>query len=234
MLRYPLFGGTVLGLLLAALPAPAADAPAPSGLTVDKEKRIVTIDCKVAPRKINDPRYQTADGRPYPIEVIACWPFPKGQKAHETVITFDVKPSEVHKALEELGLKPGTPSGGQEEPKGPEVNIYLEIPREGAEPRRVPIEKTIVDRETGKPMPKFHWRFTGSVLTKPDPTKDETVYGADLTGTLICVIPVTDQTVFQTCLTLKDEKYIRPETDKKLLPPEGAPVKLVIEVPKGK
>jgi hypothetical protein len=234
MSRTHLLGSTFLGLLALAAPAPAADKPASSGLTVDKDKRTITIDCKVAPRKINDPRYQKADGLPYPIEVVACWPFPKGQKAHETVITFDVKPSEVHKALEELGLKPGTPSAGQEEPKGPEVNIYLDIPRAGGEFRRVPIEKTIVDGQTGKPMPKFHWRFTGSVMTKPDPTKDDTVYGADLTGTLICIIPVTNQTVFQTSLTLKDEKYIRPETDKKVLPPEGAPVRLVIEVPKGK
>jgi hypothetical protein len=234
MLRIPRLGGTLLGVLVLALPAPTADPPASSGIKVDKDKRTVTIDCKVAPRKMDDPRYQKPDGLPYPIEVIACWPFPKGQKAHETVITFDVKPSEVHKALEELGLKPGTPSGGQEEPKGPEVNIYLDLPRTGGEFRRVPIEKTIVDRETGKPMPKFHWRFTGSVMTKPDPTKDETVYGADLTGTLICVIPVTNQTVFQTSLTLKDEKYIRPETDPKVLPAIGSPVKLVIEVPKGK
>jgi hypothetical protein len=229
MLRSHLLGGTLFGLLVLALPVPAADTPA-SGLTVDKEKRTVTIDCKVAPRKINDPRYTEI----YPIEVIACWPFPKGQKAHETVVTFDVKPSEVHKALEQLGLKPGTPSGGNDEPKGPEVNIYLKIPGEGGQARRVPIEKTIVDIKTGKPMPKFHWRFTGSAMSKPDPTKDETVYGADLTGTLICIIPVTDQTVFQTSLTLKDEKYIRPETDKNVLPKEGSPVKLVIEVPKGK
>jgi hypothetical protein len=230
MLRSFLVGGSFLGVLLLALPAPAADTPAASGLKVDKDKRTITIDCKVAPRKIDDPRYKEI----YPIEVIACWPFPKGQKAHETVVTFDVKPSAVHKALEELGLKPGTPSGGNEEPQGPEVNILLEIPGAGGQARRVSIEKTIVDGKSGKPMPKFHWRFTGSVMTKPDPTKDETVYGADLTGTLICIIPVTGQTVFQTSLTLKDEKYIRPETDKKLLPPEGSPVKLIIEVPPGK
>ena len=52
----------------------------------------------------------------YPIEVIACAEFPKGQKAHETVITVDAKPSEVHKALESLGLKAGKPAapGGED------------------------------------------------------------------------------------------------------------------------
>ena len=83
-------------------------------------------------------------------------------------------------------------------------------------------------------MPKVEWRFTGSVLSKPDPNKDETVYGADVTGTLIAIFPVTNQTVLQTNLTLKEEKYVKLETDKRLIPKEGTPVKLVIEVPAGK
>src|SRR6476661_4969050 len=80
--------------------------------TVDKEKKTVTIPAKIAPRKINDPRYTEI----FPIEVVACAEFPKGQKAHETVITVDAKPSDVHKALESLGLKAGKPAtpGGED------------------------------------------------------------------------------------------------------------------------
>jgi hypothetical protein len=95
----------------------------------------------------------------------------------------------------------------------------------------VPIERVLIDPKSNKPLPKVKWRFTGSVMSKPNPDKDETVYGADLTGTLIALFPVTNQTVFQTSLTLKEEKYLKLETDKKLLPAEGTPVKLVIEVP---
>ena len=51
----------------------------------------------------------------YPLEVVACYPAPQGQKAHETVVTFEVKPSEVAKALESFGLKPGKPAVGEEE-----------------------------------------------------------------------------------------------------------------------
>ena len=50
----------------------------------------------------------------YPIEVVACWANPKGKKAHETVLTIDVKPSDVHKALESIGLKPGKPARGED------------------------------------------------------------------------------------------------------------------------
>ena len=83
-------------------------------------------------------------------------------------------------------------------------------------------------------MPAVKWRFTGSAMVKPDPNKTEEVYGADVSGTLIAIFPVTDQTVFQTNLTMKDEPVVKLETDKKLLPKEGTPVKLIIEVPPSK
>src|ERR1041384_2594866 len=37
------------------------------GLVVDKEKKTVTIDAKIAPRKVYKEKI-------YPLEVIACWP----------------------------------------------------------------------------------------------------------------------------------------------------------------
>ncbi|MHB1425229.1 MAG: YdjY domain-containing protein [Gemmataceae bacterium] len=203
------------------------------GIVVDKDKRTVTIDAKIAPRLIDDPRYKREGGKPYPIEVIASWPFPKGQKAHETVVTFDVKPSAVHKALESLGLKAGKPAVGEskEAPRGPEVRIYLEIPAVEGKSKRLPIEKVLVDPKTNKPMPKVLWRFTGSVMKQPDPDKDDKVYGADLTGTLISIFPVTNETVLQTNLTMKEEKYVKLETNAKLLPREGTAVKLILEIP---
>ena len=209
----------------------AADKAASEGVVVDKTKRTVTIDAKIAPRKINDPRYKEI----YPIEVIATWPFPKGKKSHETVVTIDAKPSTIHKALESLGLKPGLPAPPNEKAQGtgPKINIYLEVPAPRGRTKRIPIEKTLVDPKTDKPMPKVEWRFTGSAM-KTEVGKDEMVYGADQTGTLIAIFPVTNETVFQTNLTMKDEKYVKLETNKKLLPKEGTPVKLVLEVPAAK
>jgi hypothetical protein len=92
----------------------------------------------------------------------------------------------------------------------------------------------MVDISTGKPLKALRWRFTGSAMVKPDPNKDETVYAADRSGTLIAIFPVTNETVFQTNLTMKEEKYVKLETDKKLLPKEGTAVKLILEVPGGK
>jgi hypothetical protein len=202
-----------------------------AGVVVDRDKRTVTIDAKVAPRKMEDPKYQ---GKIYPIEVIACWPYPRGQKAHETVVTIEAKPSAVHKGLVELGLKPGQPVMGESKapPAGPEVNVYLEIPSPDGQPRRVSIDKTMIDPRTNKTFPKsVKFRFTGSISSKPDPNKPETAYGADLTGTLIAIFPVTNQTVLQTSLTMEYERFLKLETNPNVLPKVGTQVKLVIEVP---
>lgn len=225
------FGLAILTGVLAACATIGDEAK--SGIVVDKDKRTVTIDAKIAPRIINDPRYKREDGKPYPIEVIACYPFPKGQKAHETVVTIDVKPSAVHKALESLGLKAGKPIVGEskEAAQGPEMKIYLEVPGEEGKRKRLPIERILIDPKTNRAMPKVKWRFTGSVMKQPDPDKPDKVYGADLTGTLISIFPVTNETVFQSDLTMKEEKYVKLETNAKLLPKEGTAVKLVLEVP---
>jgi hypothetical protein len=195
-------------------------------IVVDKEKKTITIPCKIAPRKL--PKLTEI----YPIEVIATYPAPRGQKAHETVVTFEVKPSDVHKALQSLGLKPGKPAKGEDAtPEGPEVKISFELPGPGGTPRRVPVERTLVDRKTGKTMPPLKFLFTGSVDKQPDPNKPEKVYGADQSGTLIAIFPVTDETVFQTNLTMKDEPVIKLETNAKVLPKEGTDVKLILQVP---
>jgi hypothetical protein len=228
MARFRLLFCALAGLFIVGVLVRGADKEPSEGIVVDKDKHTVSIDAKIAPRKL-----EYLKGEIYPIEVIACWPHPKGKKAHETIVTIDVKPSAVHKALESLGLKPGTPVMGEakEPPQGPDVNVYLEIVGPDGQPKRVSIERTLIDPKSNKPMPKVKWRFTGSAMTKPDPAKDETVYGADLTGTLISIFPVTNETVMQTSLTMKEEKYLKLETDKTLLPKEGTPVKLVLEVP---
>ena len=210
--------------VVAAMGARAFAADAAGGIVVDKEHKTITIPAKVAPRKL------AKLDQIYPVEVIACWPEQmNGQKAHETVVVFDVKPSEVHKALEGFGLKAGKPAQGEgEKAVGPEVSVSLELP----DGKKVPIEKTLLDKKTGKPMPKLKWYFTGSVMTQPNPEKDEKVYGADMTGTLVGIFPVTNQVVIQTNLTMKDEPLLKLATDKKLLPAEGTPVKLIIEAPK--
>ncbi|MCS7014769.1 MAG: YdjY domain-containing protein [Gemmatales bacterium] len=215
--------------LFASLLAPAQDQKEQTKepiLLVKPEERAVILHCRIAPRKL--PHLKEI----YPLEVVATYPHdgdPKGQKAHETVVVFSgVKPSEVHRALESFGLKPGKPALGEgQKAEGPLVRIFLEIPSPVGGWQRLPIERCMVDRRTNKPLPPLKWHFTGSVYKQPDPDKPEKVYAADLSGTLIAIFPVTNETVIQSELTMKDEPVIKLELSKSL-PKEGTPVRLVI------
>ena len=202
---------------------------AAKGVAVDKAKRTVTVDAKVAPRKL-----EHLKGEVYPVELIASWPHPRGKKAHETVLTFDAEPSAVHKGLEDLGLKAGKPARGDgAKAEGPVVNVFVEVPDPAGGTKRLPFEKVLMDPKTKKAPPKLTFHFTGSVMTAVDPSKpDEKKYGADFTGSLIALFPVTDETVLQTAWTMKEEKFLKLDVNPDALPKEGTPVKLVIEAPK--
>jgi hypothetical protein len=218
----------VVGFVFAnRLPSQEKMAP---GITIDKDAKTVTIDAVIAPRVVLKEKKD-----PYPLEVIATWPHPKGKKSHETIVNFgeDVKPSEVHKALASLGLQPGKAVKGEGVPKGPAVLVYFLIPDSTGLERKVTLDRAMVDAKNGKPFPKnIEWRFTGSAHVQPDPSKNDKIYGADFSGTLMTIFPVTDETVFQTELTFKQEGIMKLEVNKKVMPKEGTRVKLVIEVKK--
>lgn len=192
---------------------------------VDKKARTVTIPSRIAVRKL--PNLSET----YPLEVIATAPAPRGRKAHETVVTTDVRPSQVHAALESLGLKPGQPGKGEgARAAGPEVLVSLQFTDADGKSRNVPFEQLMVDTRGQKPVPKLTWHFTGSIQKQPDPEREETVYAADLSGTLIAIFPVTNETVLQSHLTMADEPNLKLETDKSQLPAEGTEVSLIIKV----
>jgi hypothetical protein len=209
---------------------PGASSASAAGIEVDKDKKQVAVDARIAPRKM--PYLDQI----YPIEVIACFAHDgpkKGEKAHETVVTIEATPSDVHKALESLGLKVGKPADVQNDKpaEGPELNIYLEFTKDDGPRKKVLIGQVLLDIKTGKPLGKsVKFRFTGSEMVQVDPAKPEKSYGADQSGTLIAIFPVTAKTVMQSTLTMKEEKYVKLETDKKVLPKEGTPVKLILEV----
>jgi len=194
-------------------------------ITVNTATRTIAVPCRIAPRKLASLK------EVYPLEVVASAPAPHGLKAHETVVTFDVKPSDVHKALVALGLRPGKPAKGiGAKATGPEVSLFLEYTGITGRARRIPINRTLIDKRTGKPMGPLRWHFTGSAMAQPDPNKPDKVYGADLSGTLVSLFPVTDETVLQSNMTLVEESLLKLDTNRNVLPAEGTDVKLIIKV----
>ena len=218
---------------LVALAARASAEDDKSGVTVDATAKTVTVAAKVAPRKL-----EHLKGEVYPIELIASWGHPRGKKAHETVLTIDANPSAVHKGLEQIGLKAGKPAlgsapkDGAPYPKaeGAEVEVFVEVPDGAGGTKRLTLDKILMDPKSKKAPPKIAFVFTGSAMVAPDPNKpDDKKYGADLTGSLIALFPVTNEVVLQTAWTMKEEKFLKLDVRPGVLPKEGTPVKLVIE-----
>lgn len=226
MLRFWALFAVLAGSLL-SIATQAADEKRPA-VTVDRDKKLVIIPAKIALRKL--PNLDQV----YPIEVIATWGYREGKKgkAHETVVVTEVLPSDVHKAIESLGIKPGKPAKGEgAKADGPEVTVYIEVVQADGTAKRLTMDKVLLDPKTKKPLPKsVKFKFTGSGMTELAPDKPEKVYGADLTGTLIAIFPVTDETVLQSSLTMAEEKYLKLEVNKDVLPKEGDAVKLILEI----
>jgi hypothetical protein len=206
-------------------PGPLPNDKLPAEIKIDKQARTVSLPCTIAPRKLSHLK------EVYPIEVVATLPHPQGQKAHETVINFQgIKPSMVHRALTELGAKPGQPARGDgAKPSGTAVAVFLEL-ADGGKTKRRPVEELLIDTRTGKQPPALTWHFTGSSARQPNPEKDELVYAADHSGTLITIFPVTDETVLQAALGSDSEQSWRLETNAKVLPKVGTPARLVLQV----
>jgi hypothetical protein len=109
------------------------------------------------------------------------------------------------------------------------LEVFLEAPDAAGKPQRWTLDKVLIDTRTGKQPPPFKWHFTGSTFRQPDPLKEEYTYGANLSGTLITVFPVTDEVVLQAGLAAEAESAWRLETNVKLLPKEGTRAKLVLQ-----
>jgi hypothetical protein len=181
-------------------------------LWLDTKRKAVVIDGVVCLR----------EGQ---LEMFAC---PKGTKEHESVISLDCVPQEVHAALLALGAKPGQPV--KFDPKyvpasGDIVDIYVLWKDEKGEKHQVRAQEWVQYEKTKKAMP-FDWVFGGSGFWTDEDT-GQRHYQAN-GGDFICVsnfptamldLPVESS---QTNADLLFHAF----TDK--IPPKGTRVRLVL------
>jgi len=211
------------------LGAEASGTGGRGGILVDKKNSRVIVEAEIAPRKL--PHLKQI----YPVEVMVAGA--EGKKAHETVLTSEVSPRQVHRALEELGLKAGRPGlADKRPPVGPEVRLWIEYPGRSGLSKKVDLASAVIDRRTGLALDGgasgsgrvVRWIFTGSALVKADPSSQELSYGAEFSGTLVTIFPVTDETVFQSTLGMDAEALFNLEVAG-ILPPVGSKLRLLIE-----
>ena len=88
-------------------------------------------------------------------------------------------------------------------------------------------ESAIASAFRGMPAPETFKSF----IYEGDATISVSTKCAD-EYSVIMIFPVDAETVFQSTLTMKEEKYLKLDVKKDTLPKEGDPVKLVLEVAK--
>lgn len=99
---------------------------------------------------------------------------------YEALFWSMAKPSDIHRALEHVGLVSGgsiDPAALRFWPKGDRVNVGLRPMEESME---VPIEATIYDEETEDFLEEEGFVFTGSVLMKNPDDSNKPLYAADV------------------------------------------------------
>lgn len=202
-----------MGLLSCASPA-RLEAP-----TIDEKGGTVTFNAKTCKTDV----YEQLKGA---IEFVIV--MPKG-KAYESLFEAPVDPVELNEALKKIGAKPGKPAADEKTPAtGDRVKISVQW-KDGEKDRTEPVELFINDDETKKTMETPGWVFQGSkegfvpdlgdvgllVLT----TKNLVgLYQGDGTPLLTNSAPL-----------MSGHRY---RVNKQLLPKEGTPVKIVMQVAK--
>lgn len=120
----------------------------------------------------------------YPLEFFATY----SNRAYESVVSVNVKPSTAHAALLAVGAKPGHPARFQPEfvpPTGTEVAIDVRWKDDKGKLQTVPAQYWIRNIKTGKQLDS-NWVFAGSGFIRDEATGKE-YYQAD-SGELICVL----------------------------------------------
>jgi hypothetical protein len=138
---------------------------------IDKKRGAVIIDGRVCLR----------EGQ---LEMFAC---PKGTKEHESIVSLNCMPEEVHAGLLTVGAKPGTPVQFNPEYKaatGDVVDVYVLWKDKDGEKHQVRAQEWVKHTKTQMAMP-YQWVFAGSGFWKDEETGQQH-YKAN-GGDFICV-----------------------------------------------
>lgn len=214
-----------------AIEAPAAEAPeteTPSAeeklpdhlvrlsktrdVWLDKKRRAVIIDGEVCLR----------EGQ---LEMFAC---PKGTKEHESVVSLNCLPQEVHAGLLALGAKSGTPVKFDPEyapATGDIVDIYILWKDAEGKRHQVRAQEWIKHAKTQKAM-AFDWVFAGSGFWKDEET-GKMHYQAD-GGDFICVSNFPTATLDLPVESSQANSELLFIAMTEVIPPKGTKVRLVL------
>jgi len=166
------------------------------GLRISNEHRLLEFDGTV-PIDCHDPVTPVVY-----LELVACTP---DTREHESLVVTEVPPSLIHAGLLALGLEPGEPAwidpadpSRRRPPTGDAVRVTLHVgdgsggDGSGVSEAGVSPVAWITDDGSGAGAPADEWVFAGSRLVE---FRGETVYDADMAGTLIGLTTFGGETI---------------------------------------
>ncbi len=155
------------------------------GVIADRRERIVRVEA-------------VATGLDKSIQTEFILIGPKSGHDYEAAAISRAAPSDVHAALEFIGLRPGRPYNPARLSfwaRGPRVEVFVEWDETDADGktirRRAHAEEAIVDRRTNQCLPPMGFVFTGSVRVKQEDESE--AYAAD-TFDPMAILPAFNET----------------------------------------
>lgn len=171
-------------------------------LTVDRKKRTITLEAMVVEAS-------------YSLEFLLC---KAGSKEYESVMSTEVRPSQIHAALLMLNLRPGKPGGyvGKEyvPPRGAGLRIELRWKDGAGKSRGTEAGDWLkLNREGDGKVKPTRWIFVGSEVIPGG------AYEADLNGGIIAVANLPSAVIdvpFASTQTLENRQFV---VDTDAIPP---------------
>jgi len=163
-----------------------------------------------------------------PLEYLAT--SPKGMKDYETLLEVDATGSEFNLACILLGLERDPRQGAfyqfSEAPLvGQRVLVSIAW-QDGGKRREISAAEALLDPKGDVRPESVEWVYTGSLSMPPDGQ-----FAADITGTLIGFVHDANS-IIESVLGLGIGAYGSVSGNADLLPPVGAPVELIVQLPR--
>lgn len=165
-----------------------------------------------------------------PLEYLATTP--KGMKDYETLLEADATGSEFNLACILLGLERDPRQGPfyqfSEAPLvGPKVLVSIAW-QDGNKRREISAAEALLDPKGDVRPESVEWVYTGSLSMPPDGQ-----FAADITGTLIGFVHDANS-IIESVAGLGIGAYGSVSGNAALLPPVGAPIELIVQLPRDK
>lgn len=180
----------------AAAPAANGGTPKPSDDTQSQpatdETHIVRFDNGIAVYlDTDDDRVEVEakviSGQSRPLEFLVVTP---SGADHEALLFMHGRATDLKHGLELLGLREGARKlrfrGDPDQPDGAPIDIQVRWKGTGGRTQTAPIGDWVLNAQTGKPMERSHWVFTGSI-TFPDTGRVAEALQAEAVGNVIAI-----------------------------------------------